>query len=764
MSEGMRKLDRAVRGRRKLVLGLWLLVVLAALPFAARQSEHLTTGGFRVPGSGSQEVDQLLKQKFPDYDRSPLAAVVEPLPGATRAQVAAVRKRLVDVVRKRPEVRLADAPVSAGRADAGRADAGRADGGRAGSGRAGAGRPDARVDRPIVIPLRTGKGDDENIEIALDLRKDLAINDDQSGPVRLHLVGYGGLWSGMNETSKRDLAHAEALGFPIVALILLTVFGSLAAAALPLAFGVVSVLVTGAIIFFLSQAMSMSVFATNMASMIGIGVAVDYSLFVLARYREEIHAGRSADEARAKAMSTSGVAVLFSGLTVILSLAGLWLIPNSAMHSMALGAMIVVAVSMLTTATLLPALLARFGVRVVKPGMLTLIARRRRRRRRERGFWTNWTEAVMRRPVLAVAVTGALLLAMAAPVLDMKVGIGATEQFPEGSETLAGLAAASEVAEPGAATPLQVGVRSTRGPVNRATLAEIRRRLAADPNVSRVERPRVSADRRSALVAAIPKADGEDPKTGALVDRMRATLPAAAKAGERVDVGGSSARLRDIKHLIDTNLWKVALFVLGLSFLVLLVLLRSVVLPLKAVVMNLLSVGVAYGVLIAVFQWGWVDGLFGFQSDGYVDWFTPPLVLAVVFGLSMDYEVFLLSRIRERYAATGDTTRAVCEGLASSARTITSAAIIMVAVYAVFIGTGVTSIKQIGLGTAVAIAVDATLVRLILMPAAMQLFGSWNWWLPRPLERILPRGIHGEEPAFEPVPFQPAEDRERVAV
>jgi uncharacterized membrane protein YdfJ with MMPL/SSD domain len=219
---------------------------------------------------------------------------------------------------------------------------------------------------------------------------------------------------------------------------------------------------------------------------------------------------------------------------------------------------------------------------------------------------------------------------------------------------------------------------------------------------------------------------------------MRAALPALGRPGERVEVGGSAARLRDLKHLIDRSLWKVALFVLGVSFVVLLVLLRSVLLPLKAVVMNLLSVGAAYGVLIAIFQWGWADGLFGFESDGYIDWFTPPLVLAVVFGLSMDYEVFLLSRIRERYQASGDTTAAVADGLASTARLITSAAVIMIAVYIVFIGTGVSSIKQIGLGTAVAIAVDATLVRLILMPAAMQLFGRWNWWLPRWLERLLP--------------------------
>jgi uncharacterized membrane protein YdfJ with MMPL/SSD domain len=257
-----------------------------------------------------------------------------------------------------------------------------------------------------------------------------------------------------------------------------------------------------------------------------------------------------------------------------------------------------------------------------------------------------------------------------------------------------------------------------------------------------------SRDRRSALLQATPRAEGERPQTKALVERLRGELPAAAP-GLHVLVGGTTAGLVDFNDKVSGSMWMIVLFVLALSYGVLMVLLRSAVLPLKAVVMNLLSVGAAYGVVVAVFQWGWVDGLFGFQSLGHVDTITPPLVLAVVFGLSMDYEVFLLTRIRERYAATGDTRAAVAGGLASSARTITSAALIMVAVFATFIATGVASIQQIGLGTAVAIALDATLVRLVLVPAAMAVMGRWNWWLPRPLRRILPRG---ELERFEPAP------------
>jgi RND superfamily putative drug exporter len=240
-----------------------------------------------------------------------------------------------------------------------------------------------------------------------------------------------------------------------------------------------------------------------------------------------------------------------------------------------------------------------------------------------------------------------------------------------------------------------------------------------------------SADGESVLLGATLSVDGESDAAKGLVGSLRAALPGA-------QVGGISAAQKDIADLISGSMWKILLFVLGLSSIVLLILLRSVVLPLKAVVMNLLSVGAAYGVLVAVFQYGWLDGFLGFQSNGYLDTLSPPLILAVVFGLSMDYEVFLLSRIRERYDATGDSRRAVAEGLAASARTITSAALIMVAVFGVFVLTGVPSIKQIGLGTAVAIAIDATLVRLILVPATMELLGKWNWYLPAWLDRILP--------------------------
>ena len=583
-----------------------------------------------------------------------------------------------------------------------------------------------------------------------------------AGAVTTHLIGQGALWAGLQEISKSDLQTAESVGFPIVALILLFVFGSLAAAALPLVLGLVSVLITGGLIWAVSQSMEMSVFTTNMASMIGIGVAVDYSLFVLARYREEIAAGRTPDEARGVALATSGIAVLFSGLTVIASLSGLLLVDTTVLRSMALGAILVVAVSVLAAATLLPALISLLGHRASERGRIAAVVGRLvgRARRAPAGataaarppFWDRWTARVMRRPLVSIVASGALLLLLAIPAISLQTADGALNQFPQGHEIRAGFAAAAAQAGPGAMTPLAVLVTPSAGDVadeaNAALLATLRARIARDPAVRAVAAPRSARDGRSALIQVTPRLNGETPQTKALAVRLRSELPALAP-GAQVQVGGAAGGLVDFNDKVSGSMWMIVLFVLALSYLVLLVLLRSVLLPLKAVVMNLLSVGAAYGVVVAVFQWGWVDGLFGFQSVGYVDTVTPPLVLAVVFGLSMDYEVFLLTRIRERFAATGDTRSAVAGGLAGSARTITSAALIMVAVFATFIATGVPSIQQIGLGTAVAIALDATLVRLVLVPAAMAVMGRWNWWLPKPLDHLLP---HAQLERFDPLP------------
>jgi RND superfamily putative drug exporter len=728
----MDRLGAFLERRRWLVLGIWLVLLLAALPFAARQTENLTGGGFSVPGSGSEAVDKGL-ERFEGAQKESLAVVLAQRPSASAADVRAQVDRVDRIAARMDLVELSDRAAARAKSQAGTAPI-------------------------VVIPLETKGERNDLADMTVDLRDEVGAGKPPVDGVQPYLVGQQAMWAGMQDLTKEDLESAEKAGFPIVLLILLAVFGSLAAAALPLTLGFASVALTGAAIYFLSQATAMSVFVTNVASMIGIGVAVDYSLFVLARYREEIRAGAEPPEARRISLRTSGLAVTFSGITVIISLAGLWLVESTTIRSMAAGAIIVVAISVLGAITLLPVLMRLLGPRAYKRSRIAVVGAvfvkslRARTRRpgsthpeaRRGSFWERWTARVTRRPGLAAVLSAGVLLVMAIPALSLDFGNGALRQFPEGHETRVGAELAARELGPGATGPTQIMASFQSGtvssPENQRALASYVQEVRGDPEAASVARPVPSRDGKAALIVVPTRHDLESPQAEAFTERLRDRVESGDGLARvaHVDVGGAAAFNADFVNLVDGSMWKILVFVLAFSYLVLLVLLRSVLLPLKAVLMNLLSVAAAYGVLVAVFQYGWFDGFLGFESLGFIQAMTPPFLLAIVFGLSMDYEVFLLSRIRERYDATGDTKVAVAQGLQASAKTITSAALIMVAVFGVFALTGVASIKEIGLGLSVAIALDATLVRLVLVPAMMELMGRWNWWLPRPLRRVLP--------------------------
>ena len=748
MRRAARSLSGVVGRHRWPVVAVWLIIVIAASPLAMKQTENLTGGGFEVPGSESASVEDTMQAKYAqEAGANSVGAVLEAESGATAEQRNAGVDRLAETVAGVDDLTLTPRAEEEARAQLAKSDV-------------------------AVVSIQASPNVSDQIDAAVDLRENITPGEAVDG-VTPYLVGQPAAWAGLQELSKEDLEKAEMGGFPIVALILIAVFGSLAAAALPLALGFVSVLVTGSIIYLLSQQMEMSVFVTNMASMIGIGVAVDYSLFVLARYREEIRRGRSAEDARAAALSTSGLTVAFSGLAVIISLAGIWMVDNQALRSMALGAMIVVAVAIVAATVLLPAMISLLGHRVEAGGIawnVTRFFRRRtveRRRRpgssrpgQESQFWSRWTERVMRRPIRSIAFSAGILLFLAIPVLSLKMGTGALDQFPSDHDVVVGVELMAD-ATGGAADPMRVmaefpaeGQAATEE--SRDALAALRNDFLADPQVSSAAQWNVTESGATAMLDVFPAGAGDSDETLLLVDRARDQIVpqselVTADLGS-AEVGGESARIVDVRELISDSLWKIFAFILGLSFVVLMVMLRSLLLPLKAVLMNLLSIGAAYGVLVAVFQYGWLDGFLGFHSNGALDTINVPLILAVVFGLSMDYEVFLLSRIRERFEAHGDNRRAVAEGLASSAPTISSAALIMTCVFTVFVFTGVPSIKELGLGCAVAIALDATLVRLVLVPATMQVMGKWNWWFPSWLDRIVPDiGFeHYEDP--EPAP------------
>jgi uncharacterized membrane protein YdfJ with MMPL/SSD domain len=615
----------------------------------------------------------------------------------------------------------------------------------------------------VLVALTLTGNRDDTLQAAKDLREELKVGEVTDG-VQPYVVGQQGLWAGMQEVQQKDLEKAETAGFPLILIVLLAVFGSVLAALLPAGLGIAAVIVTGAAVYFLALATTMSVFVTNIASLLGIGVAVDYSLFLLSRYREEVHAGRDRGEALDIAMRTSGATVVFSGATVVVSLAGLFLLDAAVIRSLAMGAIIVVVVAIIGAVTLLPALIALLGRRADEPGRVVsatgmlirrITGRANRPPRTGPSFWERWTARLMRRPIFFAAGATAILLLLAVPAMSLDFGNGALRQFQPDDETRVGAELAGRLVDAGESAPIFVLAEFKDGDAtsdaNTTALDRYIAQLKGIDGIAQVDDAVPSRDGKAALIRVVGAQDPESQRTLDLIDELRAEGGRESGIADlaTIDVGGGTAQTVDFAGLVSGGIWKVLIFVLICSYVVLLVVLRSVLLPLKAVIMNLLSVGAAYGVLVAVFQYGWLDSALGYDSLGYINAITPPLLLAIVFGLSMDYEVFLLSRIRERYVATGDNRRAVSEGLQASAKVISSAAVIMVVVFGTFALTGIPQIKEIGVGLSVAIAVDATLVRLVLVPSTMELMGEWNWWLPKWLDRILPHADFESDQATE---------------
>jgi RND superfamily putative drug exporter len=477
--------------------------------------------------------------------------------------------------------------------------------------------------------------------------------------------------------------------------------------------------------------------------MFGIALAIDYSLFILMRFREELRAGRDPHQAADAAMATSGLAVVLSGLTVIASVTGIYLINTPVLVSMATGAILAVALAVLTSTTLTPAVLATFGRAAAKRS--SYLHWSRRAETTHSRFWSRWTGWVMRRPWLSALVASAFLLALAAPAFAMVLGNSMQRQFEPTHEIRGGVNAAAEALGPGALGPVRVLVtfpdsNAASAPSKEPALDTVRQRMAQAPNVVSVSPPVFGDDYRRALLSAVLTVDPEDMAARDSVNWMREQLPRAQGVSDtraRIDVGGPTALIKDFDDRVSATQPAVFGFVALIAFVMLLISIRSVFLAFKGVLMTVLSVAAAYGSLVVVFQWGWLEEL-GFKPISSLDSTIPPLVLAMTFGLSMDYEIFLLTRIRERFLQTKNTRDAVAYGVSTSARTITSAALIMIAVFIGFAFAGMPLVAQLGVACAVAIAVDATVVRLVLVPALMAMFDEWNWWLPRWLARILP--------------------------
>jgi uncharacterized membrane protein YdfJ with MMPL/SSD domain len=713
----MMRLSSNLRRYRWAVFAAWLLLLVPSIYLALNQSGNLTGGGFEVEGSQSLHVQRELEQHFPDQGRSPLALVAAPRADASFEDMTAAVNHLERVAAEVPSVKVVPNPQQ----------------------------PPPQPDRPYVVTLQPDFNNTGVVDVAKQLRQKVGVNGDQpgeieNGKVKLYVIGQGALGAAATLATKHDIAQAEQWNLPIVLIVLLAVFGSLAAAAMPLVLGLCTVVVTMGLVYLLSMYTQMSVFVTSTVSMFGIALAIDYSLFILMRFREELRAGRDPQQAADAAMATSGLAVVLSGLTVIASVTGIYLINTPVLVSMATGAILAVAVAVLTSTTLTPAVLATFGRAAAKRSSYLHWSRRAETTKSR--FWSRWTGWVMRRPWLSALAAAAFLLTLAAPAFSMVLGNSMQRQFDPTHEIRGGVNAAAEALGPGALGPVRVLVTFPDGNAASASAKEpaldaVRQKIAQGPNVVSVSPPVFGDDYRRALLSAVLSVDPEDMGARETVDWMREQLPKTAGVDARIDVGGPTALIKDFDDRVSTTQPMVFGFVALIAFVMLLISIRSVFLAFKGVVMTVLSVAAAYGSLVVVFQWGWLEEL-GFKPISSLDSTIPPLVLAMTFGLSMDYEIFLLTRIRERFLQTKNTRDAVAYGVSTSARTITSAALIMIAVFIGFAFAGMPLVAQLGVACAVAIAVDATVVRLVLVPALMAMFDEWNWWLPRWLARILP--------------------------
>ena len=574
---------------------------------------------------------------------------------------------------------------------------------------------------------------------------------------RVEEYGTASFGKAADDSAGKDFSRAEILAIPVTVLILLLAFGAFVAAVLPVVLALTAFFAATGLVFIASNAFPIDHSTFSVMLLIGLAVGVDYSLFYIRREREERAAGRSADAALQAAAATSGRSVLISGLTVIVAVAGLFFTGTGEFRGIAAGTMIVVATSVLGSVTVLPALLSKLGDRIEK-GHVPLVHRLRRRSGESR-FWNAVLTPVLRRPAIAAVGATTLLVALAIPALQLHTVQPGTTDYPKSMPILQ-TEARIQSAFPGGPMAAQVVVKADNIATTaiRDALSHFRTQALAtglihDPISVQV------IDRHVAIISAPLAGTGKDTRSNQALQTLRSdvipTTLAKASGIQAVAVGGETAASKEYNATLRGHTPLVFMFVLGLAFLLLLVTFRSIVIPLKAIVLNLLSVGAAYGFLVAVFQWGWGEQILGFRSIGGITSWIPLFLFVVLFGLSMDYHVFVLSRIREAVDRGMKTEDAVSHGIRTTAGVVTSAAFVMVVVFSIFGSLSTVSMKQIGVGLAVAVLIDATIVRAILLPATMKLLGDWNWWLPRRLH-WLPR-INPE--AAPPAEIAPATSR-----
>jgi RND superfamily putative drug exporter len=721
----METLTRAVLRHRWLVLGAWAVVLLLS-GWASSGLSDLLTNRFTLPGTDTHRAEQILEQHFGQRSTGTFTLVVE-ADGRAHELVSPVRAAAGRAARELPTSRIASVvPVN-----------------------------DDLVVATLVSDLEPAdaKGYTDEMRAAIG-----TIPRAQDW-----LTGQAAVEHDLDPVFAEDLTKGELyIAVPIALLLLVFTFGTLAFL-LPALFALFTIPTTLAIVWIFANVMELSTYLTNMVSLIGLGIAIDYSLLVVHRFREELQAGGSEDDAIVRAMGTAGRAVVFSGTAVAIGLAMLLFMPLPFMRGFGLGGLFIPAVSVLAAVTLLPVLLSLLGRRLDAVHLLPH-AWLERRASRERGFWPALARTIMRRPVLFAAGTSTFLLVLAAPVLALELGPGSNQGIPKRLEAVQGLDRLAASVGAGATAPTNVVVDTgeaggANDPQVRAALGRLRSGLVADSQVAAVrfderERQHVDATGRYLNVEVIGREEYGKPESLDFVTRLRDDLVPRAGFPAEADVyaGGGPPAGKDFLHLTYKWFpWLVAA-VLAATYVLLLRAFRSLLLPLKAIVLNLLSIGAAYGLLVVVFKWGAGEpaGLIAYdQVEGWI----PVMLFSVLFGLSMDYEVFLVSRMREEWDAGRTNEEAVAAGLAATGRLVTAAGLIMFAAFMGFVAGSVVGLQQLGFGLAAAILIDVTIVRALLVPSAMKLFGRWNWWLPEGVARVFrvqPSPLDEHRPALRP--------------
>ncbi|MEU0739386.1 MMPL family transporter [Streptomyces sp. NPDC006134] len=697
--------------RRLVTVLLWLLA-LAGVTAAAAATGSAYSDDYKVPGTESGRASQLLASGFPGLGGDSDTVVWHTTTGSVRAaDVEQTMTRALERIGDLPGVTAVTGPYGA----------------------EGAGRISADGHTAYATVAFAGEEKDLPEPTARSVA-DIAEAAEGDG---LQVELGGGAVAG---TGKPGGHLAEAVGVAVAALVLFLAFGSLAASLLPIATALVGVGTAYAGITLLGHAMTVADFAPMLGLLIGLGVGIDYALFIVTRHRRGLKRGLSVTEAATGAVATTGRAVVFAGATVCIALLGMLILRLDFLNGVAVAASLTVVLTVAASVTLLPALLAWIGPRA--------LSRRERRRLAEHGpqpepptgFAARWAAFVERRPKLLAAVALVVVTLLALPTLGLRLGTSDQGNDPQGTTTRQAYDLLADGFGPGVNGPLTL-VTEVGGAQDRLALDNLDTALRATEGVAAVTPVTFDAGGGTAYLTVVPDSAPQSERTSGLVDRLRTEVLPRAEAGTSLDVqvGGVTAGYDDFAGVIVGKLPLFVGVVVALGCLLLLLAFRSLAIPLKAAAMNVAAVAGSFGVVVAVFQWGWGSDLLGLGSAGPIEPFLPVIMVSVLFGLSMDYQVFLVSRMYEEWLETGDNRRAVRVGLAETSRVINSAAFIMISVFLAFVLSGDRVIAMFGIALAAAVALDAFVLRTLLVPALMHLLGSANWWLPRRLDARLPR-------------------------